>query len=61
MSLDMEYILHSLLTFVLLYRYAGIFLIIFVGSIALPVPSGLVLMASFGSLVEPNQEAVEEE
>ena len=43
----MDAILHYLLTFALLYRYAAIFLILFLGSIALPVPSGAVLVAAF--------------
>jgi membrane protein DedA with SNARE-associated domain len=43
----MDAILHYLLTFALLYRYVAIFLILFLGSIALPVPSGAILVASF--------------
>jgi membrane protein DedA with SNARE-associated domain len=43
----MDAILNYLLTFALLYRYAAIFLILFLGSIALPVPSGAVLVAAF--------------
>jgi membrane protein DedA with SNARE-associated domain len=43
----MDSVLHSLLTFVLLYRYAAIFLITFLGAIALPIPSGSVLVMSF--------------
>ena len=37
----------SLLSFVLLYRYAALFLVTFLASLALPIPSGAVAVASF--------------
>lgn len=43
----MDSLLHPLLTFVLLYKYAAIFLILFFGALAAPIPSGAILLASF--------------
>jgi len=37
----------SLLSFVLLYKYAALFLIVFVAAVAVPIPSGAVIVASF--------------
>ena len=37
----------SLLSFVLLYKYAALFLITFVAAVAAPIPSGAVIVASF--------------
>ena len=37
----------SLLSFVLLYKYAALFLITFVAAVAAPIPSGAVMVASF--------------
>jgi membrane-associated protein len=39
-------ILSTLLSYVLLYKYLGIFVITFLGAIALPLPSGSVIMAA---------------
>jgi membrane protein DedA with SNARE-associated domain len=41
----MSNILSSLLSYVLVYKYLGIFIITYLGAIALPLPSGSVLMA----------------
>lgn len=43
----MSSLVGSLLSFVLLYRYAALFLITFLASLALPIPSGAVVVASF--------------
>lgn len=43
----MSTILQSLLTFILLYKYVGIFLVLFVGSFAIFIPSGAIMLASF--------------
>ncbi|HVY67841.1 MAG TPA: DedA family protein [Patescibacteria group bacterium] len=42
----MSNILSSLLPYVLVYKYLGIFVITFLGAFALPLPSGSVLMAA---------------
>ena len=42
----MGFLLNSLLPYVLLYKYVAIFVITFLGAIALPLPSGSVLMAA---------------
>jgi membrane protein DedA with SNARE-associated domain len=36
-----------LLSFILLYKYAALFLIVFVAAVAVPIPSGAVIVASF--------------
>ena len=43
----MSSLLGSLLSFVLLYKYAALFLITFSSSLALPIPSGALTVASF--------------
>lgn len=43
----MSSILQSLLTFVLLYKYAAIFVLTFLASIAFPIPSGAMASAAF--------------
>jgi undecaprenyl-diphosphatase len=43
----MTTIFASLLSFVLLYKYAALFLIVFVAAVAVPIPSGAVIVASF--------------
>lgn len=43
----MDALIHSLLSFVLLYKYAAIFIIMFLGALALPIPSSTILLASF--------------
>ena len=43
----MDALLQSLLTYVLLYKYAAIFVILFLGALPSPVPSATALIASF--------------
>ena len=45
-------ILSTLLPYVLLYKYLGIFVITFLGAIALPLPSGSVVMAAAAFAVQ---------
>jgi membrane-associated protein len=45
-------VLASLLPYVLVYKYLGIFVITFLGAIALPLPSGSVLMAASAFAVQ---------
>jgi membrane protein DedA with SNARE-associated domain len=45
-------ILSTLLSYVLLYKYLGIFVITFLGAIALPLPSGSVVMAAAAFAVQ---------
>ena len=40
-------LIESLLSFVLLYRYAALFLITFLAALAIPIPSGAIAVASF--------------
>jgi len=42
----MSFILSSLLSYVLIYKYLAIFVITFLGAFALPLPSGSMLMAA---------------
>ena len=42
----MSHVLSTLLSYVLIYKYIGIFIITYLGAIALPLPSGSVLMAA---------------
>jgi membrane-associated protein len=48
----MSNILSTLLSYVLIYKYFGIFLITFLGAFALPIPSGSVLMAASAFAVQ---------
>jgi membrane protein DedA with SNARE-associated domain len=43
----MSSLVGSLLSFVLLYKYAALFLIVFASAVAVPIPSGAVIVASF--------------
>lgn len=48
----MSNILSTLLSYVLIYKYIGIFVITFLGAFALPLPSGSVLMAGSAFAVQ---------
>jgi membrane protein DedA with SNARE-associated domain len=43
----MASLIGSLLSFVLLYKYAALFLVTFLGSLIAPIPSGSIVVASF--------------
>lgn len=43
----MDAVLQSLLTFILLYKYIGVFVLTFLAAMAVPIPSGAITVAAF--------------